>query len=215
MVPSSSGRVLSRLPQFPRRQMLVKSGSMAKSASSMWAYPVATGLVVVVFAAWTGWKSFQDRRADQAGSERDRRLRLADSAYPAPIDSFCRRIPPHDTLLHEDGFSWFARNHGLPLRRRGHDEGWEWACLGTADSGIVVFLALDTGCVRGGEGGLWNHSCRVQRQTLDLVHGKFSPSQGGSHQRSLWTFPGESRLCVPGPPSEPPVDSLALERCAR
>jgi len=185
---------------------------MTPGTSATRTFSTAAAIAIVLFASWSSWREFQGRRREAEGQ---RRLRIADSAeirWPVPIDSFCRR-GPGDGLVHRDGIAWIAARTGLPLRGRGRDDGWDWGCLQTPDSGIVLFVALDSGCATYSAGGLWSHSCRLESQAWDLVFRRGSSPRYSYTGRSLWTFPGQSRVCPPTPRPDPPRDSLVQERC--
>lgn len=174
---------------------------------------MAAAFALLLFVGWKSWKAFQEDRAAKEGLRRDRLLWVADSLYAPPVDSFCMRLWPLDTLVRRDGLAWFAQRYELVARRRGRDDGWDWGCFNTRDSGIVVFLALDSGCATGGGKGLWSHACRMQRQSLDLRRGTSSGVRGASSHRSSWTFPGDARICPTPRRPDPPTDSAALDRC--
>jgi len=195
-----------------QRENELESFSMDREPSPLRAFSVASAVALILFGAWRSWKAYQETQAERDGVRRDKLMWRIDSLYPAEVDSFCKRGYP-DSLVHRDGLAWYASRTGLPLRVRGREDGWDWGCYGTPDSGLVIFLALDSGCATGGQGGLWNHSCRVQRQTWDLVRKTGSGTHSSSHSRSLWTFPGDDKICPALRRPDPLPDSIGLERC--
>ncbi len=174
--------------------------------------PAAAGLALLGFGIWHSWAEFQARRLQ---AFRDARQTIAAAAmirYAPPIDSVCHRIGG-DSLVPRDGLRWTANRTGLPLRAQGREDGWDWGCLQTPDSGIVLFVALDSGCATGGSGGLWNHSCRLVTQAWDLEAAQGPSAQFVTSARSLWSDPGTSRICPSSNRPDPPVDSVVQERC--
>ena len=185
---------------------------MTREPSPLRAYSVAAAIALVLFGGWHSWKTYQQAQLEKDGKRRDRLLWRADSLYRSPSDSFCKRMWS-DTLVHRDGLGWFAARSGLPLRKRGLDDGWQGGGFGTPDSGIVIFLALDSGCATGGKGGLWNHACRLYRQSWDIPRKTGGSPQNVSHSRSLWAYPGEAKVCPLPTRPDPPTDSVVAERC--
>jgi hypothetical protein len=185
---------------------------MNREPTAIRAYSVASAVALILFGAWYSWKIFQEKQAERDGIRREKLMWRTDSLYRTEVDSFCKRSVP-DTLIHRDGLAWYGARTGLPIRSRGRDDGWDWGCFGTSDSGIVIFLALDSGCATGGQGGLWSHSCRMQRQIWDLKRRVGAGTQSSSHSRSLWTFPGDDKVCPAMRHPDPPPDSIGLERC--
>jgi len=185
---------------------------MDRDPSPLRAFSVACAVALLLFGGWRSWKAYQEKQAEKDGLRRDAAMWRIDSLHPSSVDSFCKRSFS-DSLAHRDAIAWFSSRTGLPLRTRGRDDGWDWGCYGTPDSGIVVFVAFDSGCATGGQGGLWTHSCRLQRQTWDLDRAKGSGNRSSSHSRSLWTFPGDDKVCPALRRPDPPPDTIAQERC--
>lgn len=185
---------------------------MDRDTSSLRSFSAAAGIAMILFGCWYSWREFQSRRS--ATRRADRMLlvgRHADS-FPVPSDSLCQRSTS-DTLVRPDPVGWLPGAMGLPLRTRGRDQVWDWACLQTPDSGIVVFVALDTGCGSYRSSGLWSHGCHVRSQVWDLDFDQGSGLRSTSHHRSRWVHPGNSRVCPPGSRPEAPPESTIVALC--
>lgn len=188
-------------------------GIVGDGNPSMRILPAAAGIALLGFGIWHSWAEFRSRRRQATIDARQVVAETASARYAPSIDSLCHR-GAGDSLVHRDGLAWAAARAGLPLRTRGRDDGWDWACLQTPDSGIVVFVALDSGCATGGgSGGLWSHSCRLVTQAWDLEAAQGPSAQFATSARSLWTDPGSSRLCPSRNRPDPPRDSIVQQRC--
>lgn len=187
---------------------------MDRDTSFLRSVSAAGGIAMILFGCWYSWREFRSRRVFAKRAERMLLVgRLADSLV-VPTDSLCQRTAS-DTLLRPDPLGWLPGAMGLPMRARGRDQTWDWACLQSPDSGIVVFVALDTGCGSYRENGLWSHGCHVMSQVWDLPFDQGSGRRSTSHNRSRWVHPGNSRVCPPGSRPDAPPESTIASLCVR
>jgi len=169
------------------------------------------GVFIFLIAGWRSCVEFRESRGDAARKARVGLLEKATNRYRIEVDSFCRR-GPEDSLEHRDGLAWISGRTGLPLRAHGREDVWDWGCLQTPDSGIVVFVAVDTGCANQ-SGDFWSFSCRLASQTWDLKTSQGVPASFSTSTKSLWKFPGDSKVCPVPRRSAPPQDSALQELC--
>lgn len=113
-----------------------------------------------------------------------------------------------------DLVDWTARRYDLRVQSRGREGRWDWGCLGTSDSGFVLLVARDSGCVRFSGGSLWSDDCYVTTLIHDRLTKASTFPQNTTFSRSLWAYPGAHRVCPSSKRPEPPAwDSLAGDLC--
>ncbi|MBK9578968.1 MAG: hypothetical protein IPK50_14020 [Fibrobacterota bacterium] len=139
-------------------------------------------------------------------------LDRADSSFRIPTDSFFQRQIPSGKPLARDPVEFASKRSGWPIRARGTDSGWKWACLQTPDSGIVEFFAFDSGCATQ-HGQFWSDAMAVHWQAWDLVRKEGGPARHTTSTRSIWSYPGDDRMCLPTRADHPPDSVQAL--CGR
>lgn len=186
--------------------------AMDRDASFLRSVSAAGGIAMILFGSWYSWKEFQSRRFEARRADRMLLVARHADSFPIPTDSLCQRAAT-DSLVRRDPLGWLPSATGLPTRARGRIQVWDWTCLQTRDSGIVVFVALDTGCGSYRTDGLWSHSCQILSQVWDLDFSQGSGRRSTSHHRSRWTHPGNSRVCPPGTRPDAPAESTIASLC--
>jgi hypothetical protein len=156
-----------------------------------------------LFWVWKGWK---EKNIGSREEERSALLQREDSLFRPETDSFCAR-GANDSLLYRDGLLWAANKYQKTLVKRGSWGQWQWGCLQTESKGVVILLALDSGCARQA-GEFWSHSCGVAWQSWDLQSKTGGTPRQESHNRSLWKFPGQDRICFKESREAPLADSI-------
>lgn len=168
---------------------------------------------MLLFGGWHSWREFQQNRADELARKR---MAHADSLafrFSKITDSICRR-GAQDTLAVRDPIAWAVRRYNLTLQSRGREGHWDWGCLATSDSGFILLVARDSGCVRFSGGSLWSDDCHM----ATLIHDRLTKASTfptyTTTSRSLWAYPGAHRVCPSSKREETPVwDSLAKDLC--
>lgn len=186
---------------------------MNRELSPLRAGSVALAVALLLFGAWHSWREFQQKRANELAQERRAHADSLIFRFAHLSDSLCRR-GFGDTLLVRDPVEWAMRRHGLRLESRGREGRWDWGCLGTSDSGFVLLVARDSGCVRFSGGALWSDDCHVATLIHDRLTKASTFPQNTTFSRSLWAYPGAHRVCPSSKRPEPPAwDSLAANLC--
>ncbi len=123
-------------------------------------------------------------------------LKKVDSLFRIPTDSFLKRDRGSGKPEMTDPVKFASDQSGWPIRASGIDSGWKWGCLQTPDSGIVLFLAFDSGCAtRHGE--FWTDVVGIRWRSWDLVRKEGGPESHTVSSRTLWSYPGDDRMCLP------------------
>jgi hypothetical protein len=186
---------------------------MTRDPSPMRIWPVAVGVALILLGGWRSWKEFGSRRDAETARARLAHAESLAVRYSDIADSICQRRG-RDTLAVRDPVEWTAHRHGLAILNRGREGHWDWGCLRTPDSGFVLLVARDSGCVRFSGGSLWTDACHVATLIHDRKTWASTFPRNTTFSRSLWSYPGADRVCrTNSRPEPPPWDSLAERLC--
>ena len=130
----------------------------------------------------------------------------ADSGFRIPADTFLVRDIRTGKPRRHLAVEYAAKRVGWPIRAQGRDSGWAWGCLQTPDSGIVLFFSFDSGCAKR-SGEFWSDRVGVRWTAWDLARNQGGPGRNSQNFSSVWSYPGDDRVCWPGHADHPP-DSI-------